>query len=419
MPIRFRFYGGQFSSLFKRLHYWVCWLLVFSGSLLAESSLDQAISEGEFSLDFRYRYEFVDQDGFDENAEASTLRTRLNYQMQQWHGWQFFVELDGVAEFLFEDFNSGGGTSGPDRAQFPVVADPDGVDVNQAWLNYAFSKHASARFGRQRILLDNQRFVGGVGWRQNEQTYDALSLTAQPVGEGTLFLAYVFNVNRIFGNSVAAGDQDQDTLMAHYDWPINKQIHLTGYYYDIANNDAPAFSTSTGGLRLAGDYDLDKVSLSWGAEWANQSDSSNNPVDFNANYWHLDTGVSYHGIKLNAGWEVLEGDRLVSGAAFRTPLATLHAFNGWADQFLNTPDDGLEDWFLGVSGKSGDYQWNVVWHDFSAQSGSRDFGWELDASVSRKLGKRFGVLLKAAFFDANDVAFVDTNKLWVMVTAAF
>ena len=31
---------------------------------------------------------------------------------------------------------------------------------------------------------------------------------------------------------------------------------------------------------------------------------------------------------------------------FRTPLATLHAFNGWADLFLDTPPDGLSDIYV-------------------------------------------------------------------------
>ncbi len=394
-------------------------LMCSSVSILAENSLDDAIQNGDIGLDLRYRYEFVDQDSFDENAEASTLLARVNYRMQEWHGWQFFLEVDGVAEFLFEDFNSGAGTSGPERSIFPVVADPDGIELNQAWLDYRFNSDTNARFGRQRIVLDNQRFIGGVAWRQNEQTYDAISLNAKPVGEGELFLAYVFNVNRIFGDSVPAGDHDQDTVLAHYQWPLNPQIKLTGYYYDIANNDAPAFSTRTFGIRAGGDHDWGRYQISWGAEAANQADNSNNPVDYTANYLRLDAGFGFEWAKLYGGLEVLEGDDASSGAAFRTPLATLHAFNGWADQFLVTPDDGIEDWFIGISGKLDVYRWNVIWHDFSAESGGRDFGSELDASLSRKFGKHFGLLLKAAFFDADDVAFTDTTRFWLMLTAKF
>ncbi len=381
--------------------------------------LGDAIASGEFGLDLRYRFEYVDQTGFDAEAKASTLRTRLNYLTKDWQGWRLFVEADNVTELGPDDFNSGAGTSGPDRARFPVVADPDGTEINQAWVNYAFSDNAGIKFGRQRILLDNQRFVGGVGWRQNEQTYDGLSLTATPAGNGKLFLAYIQNVNRIFGDDVAAGDHDQDTLLANMSWPFSEQVKLTAYYYDIDNDDAAAFSTRTAGLRLAGTYPWQERAVTWGLEWADQSDTGNNPVDYSANYWRADAGIGFSTFKLSVGWEVLEGDGTRPGAAFRTPLATLHAFNGWADQFLATPADGLEDRFLGLSGKAGAYQWKLLWHDFSAQSGNRDFGSELDMSLSRKLGQRYGLLLKAALFDASHSAFRDTDKLWLMLTAKY
>jgi len=40
-----------------------------------ESSNDVGVllGDGKISLDFRYRYEFVDQDGFDHDANANTL----------------------------------------------------------------------------------------------------------------------------------------------------------------------------------------------------------------------------------------------------------------------------------------------------------------------------------------------------------
>ena len=45
------------------------------------------------------------------------------------------------------------------------------------------------------------------------------------------------------------------------------------------------------------------------------------------------------------GIEILANDKETS---FATPLATLHKFNGFADQFLATPSQGLEDKFLKI-----------------------------------------------------------------------
>ena len=45
-------------------------------------------------------------------------------------------------------------------------------------------------------------------------------------------------------------------------------------------------------------------------------------------------------VTVKAAYESLEGN---GARGFSTPLATLHAFQGWADVFLNTPADGVDD----------------------------------------------------------------------------
>jgi len=100
-------------------------------------------------------------------------------------------------------------------------------------------------------------------------------------------------------------------------------------------------------------------------------------------------------------------------------LATLHAFNGWADKFLVTPGAGLDDVFIGAKGKLGKWNWNMLYHDFSAQSGSADFGTEFDVSIARKFKENFGILFKAASFDTDSPAYGDTTKIWVQLTADF
>jgi hypothetical protein len=158
-------------------------------------SLADAIKSGEAHVGLRYRFENVDQDGFADDANASTLRLRLNYKTGTWRNWTAFGEFDYITELFFNDFNSLGGSS-PERDRYPVVADPKGPDLNQLYLDYKLSGDAKARIGRQRILLDNQRFVGGVGWRQNEQTYDSLSFTYSGWQDTEVFYSYVTTVRR-------------------------------------------------------------------------------------------------------------------------------------------------------------------------------------------------------------------------------
>lgn len=375
-------------------------------------SLMEAFSNGNTSLSFRYRFEFVDQDGFDKNANASTVRTRLNYKTEAYKGFSFFIEADNVTEVFIDDYNAGAGNS-PGNGAYPVVADPQGTEINQVWFNYDFSEGNGIKVGRQRILLDNQRFVGGVGWRQNEQTYDGISGSFK-FANNKLFVAYVDNVNRIFGEDVAAGDHDNSTLLVNWSNKVGDIGKITAYYYDINNKDAAAFSTATLGAKFAGNIDAFNYAL----EFANQNDAHNNAVDYSANYWRIDAGYKFKPVTLFGGYEVLEGDANNAGSMFRTPLATLHAFNGWADKFLGTPADGLEDLFIGVKGNISGFKWQAIYHDFNAQDGGRDLGSELDLAIAKKVNKHLSLLLKAAFYDADTHA-SDTSKVWFMVSSSF
>ena len=160
--------------------------------------------------------------------------------------------------------------------------------------------------------------------------------------------------------------------------------------------------------------------VDYGVHRAIQDDVHNTPVDYSADDCRFDLSLALSKITPYIGYESLGGDDTRSGAAFRTPLATLHAFNGWADKFLATPDAGLNDLFVGLKGKLGKWSWNVIYHDFEAESGDESFGRELDAALSRKFAEHYSVLFRGAWFigDASS-PYDDTTKLWVQMTADF
>lgn len=382
----------------------------------AHEDIAAAIGAGDANVDLRYRYEFVDQDSFAEDANASTLRLRLNYQTGAWRDWSGFVEFDQVIEVLVDDFNSGAGTSGANRSQYPVVADPEGPDLNQLYFQYAPNDDWQTRIGRQRILLDDQRFVGGVGWRQNEQTYDSLSVQYTGFEKTRLFYSYVANANRIFGSDVPAGDNDQETHLLNAKVGLNEGWDVVGYAYLIDNDDVPAFSTNTFGIRVNGGFELGDGRAAVLADIARQSDAGNAPASFDADYFRLQGMWTLDAFSLGIGYESLGSD---SGQGFRTPLATLHAFNGWADQFLGTPATGLDDFYLKAAYKFKPWSFQLVYHDFSAESVSDDYGTEIDLSAGRGLGQRYKLLLKLAMFNADSTAYTDTTKAWLMLSAGF
>jgi len=230
-----------------------------------------AIKSGTTGLEVRARYEQVSQDGFDDDAQATTTRLRLNYKTGMWRNWSAFVEFDHVFNELLDDYDSGGGTSPSNAGVYPVIADPKGSDLNQLYLDYKVTPNWSWRFGRQRILLDNQRFVGGVGWRQNEQTYDAVSLTTTAEKNTTLFYSYIGQVRRIFGQTVAAGHSNVDTHLLNAKIRLRDNWSLTPYFYYIDDHDAVVNSTSTFGARISGDMPTAAGKIALLAEIATQS----------------------------------------------------------------------------------------------------------------------------------------------------
>ncbi len=383
------------------------------------NTLASAVKSGKAGINVRARYEHVDQDNVSEKADALTARLRLNYTTGAWKGWSAFAEYDHVFHLL-SDFNSGAGTS-PDKGQYPVVADPKGSDLNQLFLSYKLNDDSVIRVGRQRILLDNQRFVGGVGWRQNEQTYDGLTLTTKALANTKLQYSYVGYVRRIFGQTVSGGKNNVDTHLLNARVDLGEGWALTPYYYYIDNQDVPAFSTGTAGARLAGGFaagDAGEIKLV--AEVATQSDAANNPVSYDAQYVHVDAAwVMDNGLTVGIAYESLGGDSSVSGASFRTPLATLHKFQGWADRFLATPAEGINDVFATVKYKAGRWNLTGMYHDFSAESGSGDFGTEIDLSAGTKISDHYSILFKGAFFSGDSASYPDTNKFWIMLVASY
>ncbi|TQV77533.1 hypothetical protein FLL45_06205 [Aliikangiella marina] len=363
--------------------------------------------ESEIDLSFRYRVELVSQDGIAEDAEASTLRTRATIKTKWRPKLDSVIEFDDVTEIGMDDFNSGQGTS-PTRGQFPVVADPEGTEVNQAYIRYS-GDSAKFALGRQRILIGNQRFVGGVGWRQNEQTYDSFTVNSG-AGEFKYSYAYVYNVNRIFGESVPAGDHQHNTHLVNVDYKIGKG-KFSGYYFAIDNEDAVGLSNNTFGIRYqgkAGDF-------GYIFEYASQSDAGDNPNDYKANYYHIDGNYNTGNFSVGAGIEVLGGDQ-TGGQGFTTSLATLHKFQGWADVFLGTPTAGIEDFYIKGGFKLAGADIKLFYHDFSTDEGGVDLGSEFDLVVTKKFNKHWAGLFKLADFSSDNASYASRDKMWFMLT---
>jgi Alginate export len=360
--------------------------------------------------DLRARHEHVADDAFAPSADATTLRLRLGLRGDFGHGWAALIEGEGIVD-AGDDHNNGANG----RSAYPAVIDPDGTELNQAWIGWKNARFG-AIVGRQRLIFDNQRWIGNVGWRQNEQTYDALALDFKANDAFALRYAWLDKVHRVSSDDAIdplARERDLSTHLLSGSFKHGKQ-QWTGYAWLHDDRDVAAASTATYGLRWTGTLPQGDLIWGWTAELARQREHADNPLDFSHGYWLLEPSLQAKGITYRIGWEHLSGD---GTHALQTPLATLHAFNGWADKFLVTPAQGLDDLYISASGKAGKFAWVAAYHDYRADTASATldrYGRELDLSLSRPLWKDWTGMVKFADYRADDFA-RDTRKLWVQV----
>ena len=370
----------------------------------ANASLGTMVREGQAKFNFRFRHEGVDQDGMSEDASASTLRSRFTWNSSKDYQWKLGFEADHVAVIGSEDFNS----TENGNTEFPVVADLEGLDLNQVFVKYE-GEVVTGTFGRQRILHDGQRFVGGVAWRQNEQTYDALRVQTE-VGSVKLDYSYVWNVNRIFGPDDGAqpADWEGDTHLLSATLYDNGKHKIKGqaYLLDFENDNGPANSTETYGLSYSGQVGGVKLT----AAYATQTDYQDSPLDYRADYLEASAAYAFPSFGVKAGIEVLGSDE--GNAGFRTPLATLHKFQGWSDVFLNTPANGIEESYVRVNGSVANVKMALSYHQYDANEGSADYGSEVQFVANYKISDSMRVQGKYANYNAKDFA-TDRNKFWL------
>ncbi len=375
-------------------------------------------------IDARIRYEGVDQPTVDADALTVRLRTGVELKHAPSH-LSVLVEAEGTLALKneYNAFPFALPGSSQRRPQYAVVADGESIDLNRAQIMYKV-KDFALTVGRQRINLDDQRFVGSVAWRQNEQTFDAVRAEAT-LGPVSLDATYAIQQDSIFGSE--AGPRramDGDFVFVQAGVKAGPLL-VKGFSYIIDYDEAFAFANSsqTYGGRVSGSIPLSKaVKLNVLASYARQMDIGRNPVNYEADFMVGELGLAYQGFTLTGGYEKLGADK-AAGKSFQTPLATLHKFNGWADLFLTTPGNGLEDTYVtlakvfpkvkAVQGLNA----NVTYHEFHSDVGNVKFGSEWDASLGFKT-KRIGWLVKYANYNAARFG-VDRQILWLQAEVAF
>jgi hypothetical protein len=381
-----------------------------SYSTVAADSFYEALSSGKATGNFNLRYEDVSQDNAVKDASAFTFRTRLGYTSADLDGWSVSFELEDNRIVLGQgDYTVG--PTGYNLGEYSVIADPEFTEVDQAFVQYKKDK-LTLKLGRQVIALDGQRFVGHVGWRQDRQTFDAATVVYAVNDKLKVQYSYINQRNRIFGE---AADLDSKDHLMNLNYKTSHGT-LTAYSYLLevdngSNNALDTYGFSfKGATKAASKGD---ATFLYSFEYATQS--SENIVsgaDFDADYLFAEAGVNLSGITAKLGYEVLGSDN--GNYGFATPLATLHKFNGWSDQFLGTPNQGLVDVVLTVSGKVAGGKWLAAYHDFTADESSAavdDLGSEINLQYVKPFAKHYTAAIKYASY-SGDSGRVDADKIW-------
>lgn len=389
----------------------------------APASFLDALTQGKVNAYSRLRYEHVDIESVPQHADAVTVSARLGYTTASYQGFQAMIEGEGTTP-LQNDYYDGTGTN---TSGYPAVADPENYEINQAWLAYTY-EDTTARVGRQRIVLDNARFIGDVGWRQNQQTFDAVFLQDKTFQDLTLTYGYLDRINRVFDDSLPQYDWASDSHIVNAAYKGLPFGTLTGYAYlldfDRAHDGfgAVASSSQTYGLSFAGSSPAtDTLKVLYRLEYATQSDYGSSPLDYRADYYTAELGAATKTVTLLAAYEVLGSDDGKIGSGFKTPLATLHSHNGWADKFTTTPDDGLTDLNLKATViLPADLTLLARYHWFFSDDTSAKYGREFDLQLTYKYDAHLSFTGKAAFYTADSsAAFIplsvrqDTDKFWL------
>jgi hypothetical protein len=386
--------------------------LTLSGLLaspLPTSAASAFLDEGTLLLDLRLRAEHVDDAAFARDASALTLRTRLGWKSGSVSGFHLLAEVEDVRA-LDESYNS----TANGRTTYPAVADPEDSEWNQAFVGWNSGTGSVVQAGRQRLSYDNQRFIGNVPWRQNEQTYDALSINHQSGTAFNLNYAWLDKVHRVFGNqhpNPLQAEQDLDAHLLNLGWK-GQPGNFTGYAYLIENQDIRAASTRTFGLRHVRTVPIGEGREVWFVgEYARQQGWRDAPSNGSVDYLNIEAGFRLSGHGLRLGLEQLDSN---GSRAFQTPLATAHAFNGWADRFLTTPTEGLTDLHVKFDGPLGSLRYLIALHRFEAARGGADYGDELNAQLIWPFATGWTALAKYADFRSDGFG-SDVSKLWLSV----
>lgn len=402
-------------------------VLLSTGPVAAQTTLADALVSGRPLIDARLRFENLHQEDKAKDAVATTIRARLGYQTGMFRGFAGLIEFDLLGHLGERRFSD----SVRLLPDYPTIPDPDMAVLNRLQLSYAArltntadaSPDSRITLGRQRIVFGDARFVGNAPWRQHEQTFDAVLVSNTSLPATMLSYAYIDRVNRMFGPDSPIGifDSHSHLFNAVYSGFL-PMLKLESYAYLLDFEQAPTLSTASYGLRGEGTFALGSgFTARLNGAFAYQEDRADNPLPISLSYHVAEAGLGYGEFSAFIGREAFEGNGTIG---FQTPIASPHAFQGFAEVFVTRPPDGLIDIYAKAAygfpalPRIGKITASVAYHDFSAQRTDADLGSEWDGSIDVRLDEHFSYSTAFALYEGG-AARPSKHVFWLYATYVY
>ena len=369
---------------------WVLAVFVMTSTLICGQEQDQkddltkAIGSGEFVFNGKLRFWHANDDAASA-SQAYTFGTNFGYLTKSYKGFQIYIEGESVVALTPDQYFDG--ING--LTDLTNVTDPETLELNQIHIAYKGSFNSTElafKVGRQAAIVEDERFIGRVSARQDDQTFDALYGRIQNDQKGLAFeYAYMYQINRLLAEEIDWRSDSHVFMLRYYK---NQKIRfgLFTHFLDF-QEDAPAVSNQTFGITVdRGSLPKDKIALNYKTAFAYQSDFGDNPTDYTAFLVYVEAGVSLPSLGIfNIGYELASSDNGV--ASYQFPLSTGQRLHRISDVFIDPPADGLHNPYL--TADTNKLFWGIGgwlgYHAYFSEEEGDFLGQEIDVVLYRQL----------------------------------
>jgi hypothetical protein len=391
------------------------WLIVASLGALPTFPMAQGLAAGQPWMELRPRWNHIEEGDKPATASGGTVRALAGWRWAPVEGVRVAVEGIYAGHWGRDDFNDN--PADIPVSPYPLLPDPRHAGVNRAYVEINALDGFMARLGRQRVAMDNQRWVSDNDFRQIPQLFDGATLEYTGLASARLTAGYYAQLRSTSGET---DDIRLTVLNAAWNPVPGHALAAFAYFHDQPGT-APFTGFSDESYRVYG-VRAEGVIARWGeieapyvVELARQRPYADGDARIDARYWRLGAGFA------SARW-TLRGDYEVRGSnggvyGLQIPLTDFYGFNGWTLKWFTAPREGLRDGWLTGRWSLGAFTLYGELHRFKSDFGSLDFGREADLGATWEIRPNAVLRLQHARYDSGSGrSYPDIRKTWLTLT---